>query len=112
MKYSPLELDQMRRAIYQAEHHRLLAWGADVYATVKDDQIERILLTHMMNETTPDEVEKYAKEMEVQHDRGWKWRTAEVEATQRFCQHVFVKRSYGLQCKVCELHDRRLKDRK
>lgn len=116
MKYSPLELDQMRNAIYRGEYEKGGAQGH--YSTVSNEQIERLLLTHMANGTKLAELEAWASEMEAQAKRAYEWRTAEHEANQRYCQHRWSHEKIydfgvdkGWRCVFCGLMDRRMSPR-
>lgn len=115
MKYTPLELDQMRQHLWKAD----TAKGYDT----NPDVIERELLTHMMNGTKPEELEAWVEEVKEQQKRNREWITATREADRRFCQHEWVYReaypdwfcssvAKMWQCSLCNLRDRRMTERR
>lgn len=116
MRYTPLQIDQMRKLIQSAD---------DIYDSA---EIERRLLTHMANGTTVAELEEHKQQRDDERRRGEEWRRAEYEMVKRLCPHdlwwtpeqsdrtwspqgttVFL----GVhQCRHCSQIDRRSADRR
>ena len=99
MKYTPYDLHRMREAIAQSEYGR-------TYHNADKQPVEAFLLTYMMNETTPEELEQYAKEKNEERIRESEWVIAEAGMRQRLCSHAFKKVgniSPYLHCNKCGL---------
>lgn len=65
MKYTAADLDRMRKALDRVWWERHKTGNPDTV----ERTIESQLLTYMMNETTPDELEAHQREVEAEQDR-------------------------------------------
>lgn len=93
MKYTPTELDRMRRAIKRAHEAPSLhtfhppnpSYGSYMvfdsgYRELPVEEIERQLLTHMMNETTAADLVEHAADVVRKAREDWESQRAQYEA--------------------------------
>lgn len=112
--YHPRDLDRLRDLIQKSHTAYPLARYGNA-SMLKDDEVERQLLTHMANGTTPEELEEYVKELRDKGEAENEAARIERAKKQADCQHEFrADRWYPnrVECGKCGVSGKSLDEKK